>query len=559
MKLTALLVFCLALLSIYVLAGPNQDELASYRCIVPDWSKTSGGASPAVSPDGDTLAYLSNGKVWIVSGLNAYDPASKDARGKTMPPQPWQLDVKIPDSAFRPAFIIVGNEGFRSIDWSRDGKRLAFIFEGRLFVAENLDPKTKTADIRLLAEPTRVSDEDLKKKHASNPDIDLSLNREGVPVKSPRWSPDGKRIAFLRSPSEYRLLWNVCVLDLAAGKEKVVAADALNDTMVWGQPWSPDGKSLVYTTITPMKDGKSWTRGGIKIISVEQGKSRKLVDRSECYFPSWSPRGDLIAYVVPGEGWGVEAMFPVLSITDDRGAKPTQVVQTAPSKSDKARAMAEMRSRLQKTLKEQYPGVYNASQLERFMREDVTDNEVIGIIMVAEAVSEAKTIGGEFQQSVEAAMRESNARGKPFILEKHLPSPAASDAIKALPEEQNRRIQGEMSATLAYITQPLLKLIANIDSSPAWSPDGRYVAFVRWNVVEGQMRLITVNASTGDVQTLFEENEIKNPSWTRNGKSLVIQSSRNLAYKWTDDNPKGLFEMFYTMPSYPEIWILDLK
>ena len=559
MRLRALSVSCLALLSVCVLAGPNQDELSRYRCIVPDWSKTSGGASPAVSPDGDTLAYLSNGKVWIVSGLNAYDPASKDPRGKAMPPRPWQLDVKIPDSAFRPAFIIVGNEGFRSIDWSRDGKRLAFVFEGRLFVAENLDPNAKTADIRLLADPTRVPDEDLKRKHASNPHMDLSLNREGVPVKSPRWSPDGKRIAFLRSPADFTSAWNVSVLDLAAGKEKVVAADALNDTMVWGQPWSPDGKSLVYATITPMKDGKSWTRGGIKIVSVDQGKPRKLVDQPECYYPSWSPEGNRIAYVASGEGPGVEAMFPVLSITDDQGAKPTQVLKTAPSKSDKARAMAEMRSRLQKTLKEQYTGVYNAAQLERFMREDVTDNEVIGIIMVAEAVSEAKAIGGEFQQCVEAAMAEFNARGKPFILERHLPAPAASDAIQALPEEQKIRIQGELSGTLAQVSQPLLRLTADVDSSPAWSPDARYVAFVRWNVVAGQMRLMTVDPSTGESRILFEENKIEHPQWVKSGRSLVVQSSRNLAYKWTDDNPKGLFEMFYTMPSYPEIWILDLK
>jgi len=228
--------------------------------------------------------------------------------------------------------------------------------------------------------------------------------------------------------------------------------------------------------------------------------------------------------------------------------------------------MAEMRSLLVSMLKERYPGVYTPTQLNRFAADDVTDNEVMGIIMVAEAVTQAKSIGGDFQRRVEKAMKAFNARGESFILKKDLPAAAASDAIKALPEEQNRRIQGRLSEALHGITLPLLRLKSKVDEYPAWSPDGKQIAFVRWdmmNELEGgaSRQVIVADVSSGKTRVVFEEDNISGLLWLGDGKSLVLGASRNLAFRRSPGQSfwDAVYPRFITMPSYPEIWILDLK
>jgi hypothetical protein len=263
--------------------------------------------------------------------------------------------------------------------------------------------------------------------------------------------------------------------------------------------------------------------------------------------------------MAPCDDAGIGVMFPSVFVTDVQGGNPRTVARYEPSSEATATAMAEMRARLQKVLREQYPGVYTEAQLKRFTADDVTDNEAIGIVMVAEAVSRAKVIGGEFQRRVEEAMKAYSARGDRADLKRELPCVEASDAIEALPTEQNEEIQGRMGDLLSDVVRPLMWLKACLDHSPVWSPDGTQVAFVRRDVVRGEMQLLVADVSTGKTRPLFEENTIGEPVWTLGGRSLVVEDSRNLAYAQSDSNQGDLFPRFITMPSYPEIWVLDLK
>lgn len=542
---------CVAAAALCAYAGPNQAELQSYRVLVPDWSKTSGGTSPALSPDGKTLVYLAHGKVWVLSDLDRYILPSEYSSTPPVLPEAWQLQVKAP---LRPetastAVESPGPEGsdlegfagdLRNADWSPDGKQLAFVYEDGLFIAEDFDFKAKTAKTRMVASW-------------------VMYEEEVFPVESPRWSPDGDKIAFVRhipaSPTCF-----VGVLDVKSGERKVVARDATPGRIAWEQPWSPDGKSLVYASMEVSNDGLTATIGGISIVQADGKKQCKVIDENMTFFPSWSPKGDQLAYVAPYESAGLSSALPGLFVVDIEGKNPTPIAKHAPPKDQIDAAMEEMRNLLQQALKEQYPGVYSDAQLKRFAADDVTDNEAVCILMVAEAASQAKAIGGEFQHRMEQAMKSYAAAEEPDdVMGGFPPCGEASKAIDSLPEHQREPIQGRLTSVLSDVFRPLLWLKAKIDACPVWSPDGKSLAFVRWDLTGGNMHLVVVDMATGKTRTLLDANAVQNPIWTRDGKAIVVQANRNLAYKHSNLKTGFPWPKFITMPSYPEIWQLDLN
>ena len=115
----------------------------------------------------------------------------------------------------------------------------------------------------------------------------LQLTLPPMNVALPRWSPDGKRIAFV---------------GLVAGKPVkiyVVNADGRDlrklvaDEKGEGEPtWSPDGKFLAFGLWPWLEDRQ---RTAISVVDVETGQ-RKTLTGSEGYFSArWSPDGRYIA------------------------------------------------------------------------------------------------------------------------------------------------------------------------------------------------------------------------------------------------------------------------
>jgi dipeptidyl aminopeptidase/acylaminoacyl peptidase len=182
--------------------------------------KLAEGASPAVSPRGDRVAYLARGQIWSV-GL---DPAAKPAQ---------LIKMRGQGSALR---------------WSPDGSRLAFV-SGRGDHAFIGVYDTAAASLRFL---------------------DPSTDRDG----SPAWSPDGKRLAFLRIPASRTLFtfgpqraaqpWSIRLADVAAGSAREAwraqpgAGSAFRGVeseqqVQWGAgdrlvvPWERDGWTHLYS------------------------------------------------------------------------------------------------------------------------------------------------------------------------------------------------------------------------------------------------------------------------------------------------------------------------
>jgi TolB protein len=94
----------------------------------------------------------------------------------------------------------------------------------------------------------------------------------------PRWSPDGRQIAFQRS----------------AGAIIIINADGshLRRLVFGSQPsWSPEGRRLAFTR----GDQASFT-GGLFVIDADGRHLHRIVDRFSVSGPEWSPDGRRIAY-----------------------------------------------------------------------------------------------------------------------------------------------------------------------------------------------------------------------------------------------------------------------
>ena len=136
------------------------------------------GGSPAISPDGRTIAFLNRGQIFTLT-----------------------LDGSAPPG---PLLRIRGSAG--SLAWSPDGGRLAFV--------SNRGDHTFVGVFSLDEGEVRY--------------LDPSLDRDG----SPTWSPDGTALAFIRVPNEGAQLpftplrsalpWSIRLADAATGEAREV-------------------------------------------------------------------------------------------------------------------------------------------------------------------------------------------------------------------------------------------------------------------------------------------------------------------------------------------------
>ncbi len=146
------------------------------------------GAAPAISPRGDLVAYVQGGQIWSAP-LDEARKLSCRSNGEGAPAQ-----------------LVKARGTLRTLRWSPDGARLAFVStRGDHAFVGVYDLAGKS--VRWLAP---------------------SVDRDDEPV----WSPDGARIAFLRVPASSRMTlfravrearpWSIQVAEAATGAVREV-------------------------------------------------------------------------------------------------------------------------------------------------------------------------------------------------------------------------------------------------------------------------------------------------------------------------------------------------
>jgi Tol biopolymer transport system component len=512
------------------LSSPDTQELESFRILVPDFSKTSGGNSPALSPDGKTLAFLSsNGDVYILHGLD---------KSQGSPPQPWKLEFKPAGPRITERANDPESQGgdTREVDWSPDGKHLAFGYpDGRLYIAGDFDFANKTAEVKAVGSTPS----------AAGPVGDFV-----------RWSPDGTRVAFARYPNGPNA--TLCVINVRQGEETVIAKDAARVDSVSLQPWSPDGKRLVYTGWV-LKDKR-----GIFLVSVDGKERVGIASDAPSYCPSWSPNSEQIAmerlkstgFHYPSGSTAYSTEGSGVWITDSHGVPPKPAPPTLTFSKEQLAAAEKEGNRLAgEAFEKMYGDALTPEQKKQLQQGEMTDHEMNMIAYLAEA----RKIGGDLPKRVEE------------ILATQKGDEAESSAITAIMDKLTDKQQNQIFDRVAGFgfqsLQPLVRTIQDsgfgFDSQPVWSPNGKSLAFVR-SRDDGQQVLYVLDIATGSSRQLFTSGAISCVSWSHNGKSILLESNRLVSLKpersiqGTDQAMPGDEELKTTL-GYPEVWLLTLR
>ncbi len=218
----------------------------------------------ALSPNGQQLAYVEKGSVWLVPVHGETDPAIAGAPRQISPP-------------------ITSWTETTDITWSRDGKWLA------LHIRESDAPNLEYAVYMVSSnggDPRRVTLE-LKSRERIFHDSRLSL------------SPDGKRLAYTTWPENGSPADRSVYLAPTGGGPAV----RLTQPLTSDPAFSPDGKRIAYLGLAGSPDWQPGAERGrqLWITPVEGGSPiqvYELAPPGRIASPTWSPDGRTLAVLV---------------------------------------------------------------------------------------------------------------------------------------------------------------------------------------------------------------------------------------------------------------------
>lgn len=245
---------------------------------------------PSISYDGREVVFEHNFGIWKLdteSGKAA--EVSIVRRGASSGPSVERLRL---------------NDRFSELQLSPDGKKVAFVVRGEVFAASAADGGDAVRVSNSSAEEYQVtwSPDSRRLVYVSdragtphlylydfNNNAETQLTRAAADDSTPRFSPDGKLLAFIRGAKELR------VLDVASKQERlVVTAFFERPPIIADRPfvWSPDGKWLAYAPV-----GENYFKN-LHLVPVEGGPGRPASFLANVFSNtiSWSPDGTFMLF-----------------------------------------------------------------------------------------------------------------------------------------------------------------------------------------------------------------------------------------------------------------------
>jgi Tol biopolymer transport system component/DNA-binding winged helix-turn-helix (wHTH) protein len=242
-----------------------------------------GDCSPAFSPDGKSLAFVRVisavvGEVYLVSA-DGGEPKQLTFSGEGISNLAWTPDgreivfcsryggksnlLRIAVEGGSPQWLSASGSSAQYPAFSQQGGRLAWV------------RNTDNTDIFRMT---------LNGKAEANGQLDNLIASTAIET-SPRYSPDGRRIAFVSNRSGSDEIW-VC----GSEGENPVRLTSFRGPLVGSPSWSPDSRQIVF-------DCRPEGNADIFTVSSEGGQPRRLTsDAAEDIVPSWSRDGRWIYF-----------------------------------------------------------------------------------------------------------------------------------------------------------------------------------------------------------------------------------------------------------------------
>ncbi len=313
------------------------------------------------------------------------------------------------------------------------------------------------------------------------------LTEASVSDTTPRWNPDGSRLAWVSGAPGSTHLW-VMNSD-GSGKQQVTTASGMQ---AWPE-WSPDGSRLVYweyVEATQRYALRTIRPGGTSIITLAE--STNILDR-----PTWRPDGQYLAYAEErGGDWDVW-------VVQNDGAKSWRMTRTPAMETNPLWSP----DRMKIAYKVAASGTYNLTE-EYFL--DVSAGFDAPVVLAWEGPQSIQMSGWSPDGSriVYTAEAVSGTSGQDRV-----------SYLAALSEVS-------FSGTKASATHSeVLSAVTLGDRGAVFSPDGQKVAFWGWDP-SFRALLWIYDLESKQVQRLTTEGFDFHPRWSPDSRRIAFESNR---------------------------------